>query len=151
MKDEAAANTGPQGDHADAFGLASCANPLFTQGSAIGVVFQDDWCSQPVLNLGLDRRIVPSRQVRGGTNSATLNIDDAGDANASANDLLRTIRQNYSTTETSWIYQMSRLLNAWDAVVLHTRFATIDDFILVLLTTTLVLAVLAPVVRRLAV
>ena len=46
---------------------------------------------------------------------------------------------------------MTRLLNAWDAVVLHTRFPTIDDFFLVLLTMTIVLAVQTSVVRGLAV
>ena len=44
-----------------------------------------------------------------------------------------------------------RILDAWDAVVLHTRFATLDDLTLVLLTTAIALAVLVPVARRLQV
>ena len=46
---------------------------------------------------------------------------------------------------------MTRFINAWDAVVLHTRLATIDDLFLVLLTMTIVVALLVPVVRRFAV
>ena len=46
---------------------------------------------------------------------------------------------------------MTRLTNAWDAVVLHTKFATLDDFALVLVTICIVLALLIPLVRRLQV
>jgi hypothetical protein len=46
---------------------------------------------------------------------------------------------------------MTRFANAWDAVVLHTRFATLDDWVLVLVTITIVLAILAPIARRLQV
>ncbi|MBV8849898.1 MAG: hypothetical protein JOZ16_09995 [Methylobacteriaceae bacterium] len=45
---------------------------------------------------------------------------------------------------------MTRVFDAWNNVVLHTRFASLDDWLLVVAAIALMLALLVPVARKLA-
>jgi hypothetical protein len=45
---------------------------------------------------------------------------------------------------------MSRIFNAWDVAVFHTPFATLDDWFFLLLSGSIILAIVTPVARRIA-
>src|SRR5437868_6567949 len=64
VKNNAASDSRPQGEHAHAVVTAGCTQPELPHGGGVSVVFQDYPRIQPPLNLFAHRVIVPARQVR---------------------------------------------------------------------------------------
>src|SRR4029079_3422641 len=87
VDDDAATDTGADGDADDEPLLAAGAEARLTPGGGVRVVLHDAGQPQPPLDLLPERAVAPAQQVRCEVDAGPGRVDEAGDADADRLDL----------------------------------------------------------------
>src|SRR5262249_30229077 len=80
--DEPSADTGAERKHGHVVKFSCCAEPLFSEGGDVGIVFEDDDGIEAALDFSAHGIIRPSGKVRRFAQQASLHINDAGDTDS---------------------------------------------------------------------
>ncbi len=88
VDDCSAAKPGSEGNHQDVIAVFAGAEFPFTVQVYAGVIVDVSWNVQMTLHPGDDRNLLPFRKIRGKTGNPVFDIEDAGNADAHAGDIL---------------------------------------------------------------
>ena len=89
LKHDAAADSGAKGDDGHVGDAAGGAQPLLAEGGDVGVVFEDDAGAEAAFDLGAHWIFFKPREVGGLAQHSSGEVDDAGDADAGAEEFSR--------------------------------------------------------------
>src|SRR5215471_13884512 len=89
MHQQATADAGAEGQHAEIFYALPDADPLLAQSGAIGIVLQHDWHCQASFEISHHGIIIPARKVGSGTKDSVRKIDNSRNSYSNAKKLVR--------------------------------------------------------------